>query len=135
MRTGSIAAALFLVGVALAVLGAAVTNDLTTATGLAALGAGFAAFGGILWVGPTVRHRYAPPPSLAGSTLALLRDSFRTGQLGRQAIVATVVSLERDTGLAREGMNPEEERRLTRLDAAGFRTWLDGRLERLERET
>ena len=135
MRPGPIAAALFLVGGGLAAVGAGVTNDLPIATGLAALGAGFAAFGGILWVGPTVRHRYSPPPSLAGSTLALLRDSFRTGRLGRQAIVATVVSLERDTGLAREGMDPDEERRLTGLDAASFRAWLDARLDRLERET
>lgn len=134
MRDAHLAAVLIVVGAVLAAVGAAST-DLSAATALAATGAAVAAFGGFVWVGPTVRHRYPAAPIPAGSTLTLLRDAFRSGPLGRQAIVATVVSLERDAGIVATGMGPDEERRLLALPPAEFRSWLDGRLDRMEHET
>ena len=66
-----------------------------------------------------------------------LREAFRSGPLGRQAIIASVVSLERNTtgGASLRRLDPEAERRLVASDPATFRAWLDDRLSRLEEET
>lgn len=137
MREEVAAATLLSLGAAAAVIaaGASAANP-GIATPLAAIGAGLAGFGGVLLLMPSVRHRYSRPTPLVGATLVLLRDAFRSGPLGRQAIIATVVSLElqRVSGPG-TGMNPEEERRIIALDPPGFRLWLDDRLEQLERET
>ena len=120
--------------IGLAVLAAA-TADPGLASELAVAGAALAALGGVLLLLPIVRPPFTPRPPIVGSSLVLLRDAFRSGPLGRQAIVANVVSLELRDDAKAAGLNPEEERRILALDAAGFRAWLDGRLERLERET
>jgi len=127
---------LFGLGGVAAILGVAATANPGLEVELAVAGTALAAFGGVLVLWPSVRHRYAPAPPVVGATLMLLRDAFRSGPLGRQAIVAAVVSLEhrRDPSAA-VGMNPDEERRILALDSRGFRSWLDERLDRLERET
>ena len=119
-----------------AILAVAATANPGLELELAVAGTALAAGGGMLVLWPSVRHRYTPAPPVIGSTLMLLRDAFRSGPLGRQAIIAAVVSLEhRRDPSATVGMNPDEERRILALDARGFRSWLDERLDRLERET
>jgi hypothetical protein len=127
--------ALLVLGAVAALIGVAVPA-LDQATELAVVGAALAMVGSVLLLYPNVRHPVSDEPPLVGSPLVLLRDAFRSGPLGRQAIIATVVSLEasgRTTGAM--GMSPDEERRLIQLDPRAFRAWLDDRLTRLENET
>jgi hypothetical protein len=129
--------ALLGVGFVLAAVAIAATGDLAVGTYLATGGAALAAVGVLLLVLPVVQHRgSAPPADPPGSSLLLLREGFRSGPLGRQAIIASVVSLEQGTtyGSLRR-LDPDEERRLVACDARTFRAWLDERLTRLERET
>lgn len=136
MREGLAAITLLALGASAAVFAAGINGNPELTTALAALAAALAGFGGVILLAPAVRHPYAPVPPMVGATLVLLRDSFRSGPLGRQAIVATVVSLEHHgAAAAAPGMNPDEERRLIALDPPAFRAWLDGRLDRLEQET
>ncbi|MCI4321378.1 MAG: hypothetical protein L3K18_03450 [Thermoplasmata archaeon] len=136
MRGELAALVLFGLGGVAAFLAVAATANPGLEVELAVSGVALASIAGVLVLSPSVRPRYAPAPQVIGSTLVLLRDSFRSGPLGRQAIVAAVVSLEhrRDPSAA-VGMNPDEERRIMTLDAVRFRSWLDERLDRLERET
>jgi hypothetical protein len=130
------AVALLVVGGIVAAAAIAATSSLATASAVAAAGTGIAAFGLVLLVAPIVRR---PPVRLeapVGSSLVQLRESFRSGPLGRQAIIATVVTLERAaSGEAFGRVTPEEERRLVAADPAEFRAWLDARLASLEKGT
>jgi len=124
------------VGGILAAAAIAATNDLGTATELAAVGTALAGVGLVLLVAPVVGHARSPRPDPVGSSLVLLRESFRSGPLGRQAILATVVSLERaGSGEEFGRLSPDEERRLVAADPATFRAWLDERLTTLEQGT
>jgi hypothetical protein len=126
---------LLVLGAVAALLGVAVPA-LDQATELAVAGAALAIVGSVLLLAPNVRHPHSEEAPIVGSPLVLLRDAFQSGPLGRQAIIATVVSLEasgRSSGAT--GMSPDEERRLIQLDPRAFRAWLDERLTRLENET
>ncbi|HXQ94376.1 MAG TPA: hypothetical protein VN864_04310 [Thermoplasmata archaeon] len=129
--------ALLLVGGVLAAASIFATAEPGVGTELAATGAGLAAVGVALLMVPAIRHRGLPvPPDPVGSSLIRLREAFRSGPLGRQAIIASVVSLERNsTGGSLRRLDPEAERRLVASDPATFRAWLDDRLSRLEEET
>jgi hypothetical protein len=133
----SVGVALLGVGFVLAAVAIAATGDLSVGTALATSGAALAAAGVVLLVLPVVRHRgSAPPADPPGSSLLRLREGFRSGPLGRQAIIASVVSLEQGAnGNSLRRLDPDEERRLVGCDARTFRAWLDERLTRLERET
>lgn len=136
MSEGRTAFGFLLVGGALAAVAVAATGDLGIATGLAAVGAALAAVGVIVLLAPVVGRPVAPEPPVVGATMVFLRESFQAGPLGREAIVATVGSLEQTRTGGREArMGPEEERRLVAAPLAEFRAWLDARLDVLERES
>ena len=66
---------------------------------------------------------------MVGAPLVVLRESYQSGPLGRQAIVSTVASLEQTrTRGAEARMSPDEERRLIASPLEEFRAWLDERL-------
>jgi hypothetical protein len=136
VREAPLGVALLAVGGILAAAAISATSNLTTATELAAAGTGLAGVGLVLLVTPVVRHARVPQANPVGSSLVLLRESFRSGPLGRQAIIATVVSLERaGAGGGFGRLSPDEERRLVAADPATFRAWLDERLTTLEEGT
>lgn len=65
-----------------------------------------------------------------------LRRSFRTGEIGRSSIMATVRALERD--LSPTGRTPlsfDAERQVLDLPPDQFRQWVDDRLHRIEAAT
>ena len=87
-----------------------------------------------LW--PRLRRPTTPPTLLVGDPLVGLRDAFRSGQLGRQTIIATIATLHRGLGGGAASPLPlEEERRLLRASSTEFRRWLEGEVTRLERAT
>ncbi|HEV8049050.1 MAG TPA: hypothetical protein VGP88_00480 [Thermoplasmata archaeon] len=137
MREEPAGLALLVLGGILAAAAIAATVEPGVGTALAATGAALAGAGVLLLVSPAVRHRGpTAPDDPVGSSLVLLREAFRSGPLGRQAIIASVVSLEQGTtGATLRRLDPEEERRLVASDPAAFRAWLDQRLTRLEQET
>jgi hypothetical protein len=87
--------------------------------------------------------RLTPVPEAEGSpsgggrlesdSLLRLRRAFRSGEIGRTTILATVHALERDLGPGvRTPLSVEEERRALQLPQDQFRTWVDERLQRIE---
>jgi hypothetical protein len=73
------------------------------------------------------------PEQTESDSLLRLRRAFRTGEMGRTLILATIHSLERDlepTG--RTPLSIEEERAALRLPPEQFRRWVDDRLTRIE---
>ena len=73
------------------------------------------------------------PNRMESDPLLRLRRAFRTGDMGRSTILATIHALERD--LEPTGLTPlsvEEERAALGLSAEKFRTWVDERLQRIE---
>jgi hypothetical protein len=136
MTDEPIGIALLVVGGVVAAIAIAATTSLATATLVAAGGTGIAALGLVLLVAPIVRHPPSRSTDPVGSSLVQLRESFRSGPLGRQAIIAAVVSLERAaSGDAFGRVSPDEERRLVAADPETFRAWLDLRLANLEKQT
>lgn len=125
-----------LLGGAVAAIAAAATHDLGIATALAALGAALGGIGVLVLLSPVTGRAHSAEAPIVGASLVVLRESFQSGPLGRQAIVSTVASLEqtRTRGLEPR-MSPDEERRLVASPPDEFRAWLDARLEILERET
>jgi hypothetical protein len=74
-----------------------------------------------------------PPERTESDSLLRLRRAFRTGEMGRSMILATIHALERDlqpTG--RTPLRVEEERAALRLPPEQFRRWVDDRLTRIE---
>jgi hypothetical protein len=129
--------ALLAVGSILAAVGIGLTAaDFSLATAVAAGGTVVAVVGAAALLAPTVRYRRTFAPLPVGAPILALRDALRSGPLGRQRVIATVVALAPRGGVdGAAGMSPDEERRLLALDANDFRTWLDAQLDRLERET
>jgi hypothetical protein len=85
----------------------------------------------------SLRPYRRPSPSSAASpesdSLTILRESFRSGQLGRRNILTTLRGLERDlAGDRRAPPSLDEERALMDATADAFRRWVDERLSELE---
>jgi hypothetical protein len=136
MRAEGLGVALLVVGGVVTAAAIAATTSLDTASELAVSGTALAAAGLALLVAPSVRHRSAPVPDPVGSPLVQLRESFRSGPLGRQALIASVVSLEHRAADGSFGrLSPDEERRLVASPPETFRAWLDARLDALESDT
>jgi hypothetical protein len=136
MREEVAALTLFVLGGALALLAAGATHDLGIATALASGAVALAGVGLVVILAPVVGRSHWVDVPIVGAPLVLLRESFQSGPMGRQAIVSTVASLEQSrTGGTQARMSPDEERRLVMADPAEFRAWLEAHLERLERET
>lgn len=75
-------------------------------------------------------------PRLETDSMLRLRRAFRSGEIGRSAILATIRALERD--LSPTGRTPlsfEAERTLLALPTDQFRLWVDDRLRRIEAAT
>jgi hypothetical protein len=73
------------------------------------------------------------PPRVEFDSLLRLRRAFRSGKIGRSAILATVHALERDLGTAgRTPLTVNEERQALEMPLAQFRKWVDERLQRIE---
>ena len=67
-------------------------------------------------------------------SLVLLRESFRQGVMGRQAILSTLGGLEAEVfGSRYATLSLEEEERLRTSSPRAFRKWVDERLAQLER--
>jgi hypothetical protein len=101
--------------------------------GAAALAGGLVA---ILVLADRVRRTHGPAVVVDSEILLSLRDSLRSGSIGRQRVIAAVQSVDRAAGA--EGGVPvgaEEERRIVELPQEAFRAWLAEQLDRLERET
>ncbi|MCI4329512.1 MAG: hypothetical protein L3J80_01415 [Thermoplasmata archaeon] len=136
MREEPVAFGFLLLGGAVAAIAAAATHDLGIATALAALGAALGGIGVLVLLSPVIGRAHAVEAPMVGAPLVVLRESFQSGPLGRQAIVSTVASLEQTrTRGAEARMSPDEERRLIASPLDEFRAWLDERLDLLERET
>jgi hypothetical protein len=136
MREALAAFGLLLVAGVLAVVAAGTTHDVGIATALAALAVAVAGVGVLVLLSPVVGRSHIVEAPMVGAPLVILRESFESGPIGRQAIVSTVASLEQArTGSTVARMSPDEERRLVTSDLPKFRAWLDARLEQLERET
>ena len=83
-----------------------------------------------------VRLPRRPPAVPEYDSMILLRDSFRSGVLGRQAILTTVGGIEaRVRGGGRRLLSLEEEERLKGASSEQFRSWVLRRVEELERES
>ncbi|MCI4330299.1 MAG: hypothetical protein L3K19_00425 [Thermoplasmata archaeon] len=103
------------------------------AAAIASLGA--AAYAGLL-LEERVRRVPAPLPVLGGDPVVGLRESFRSGPIGRQSIIQLIATMERSLGSRGSApITPAEELRLLNGSRAEFRTWVAGRIQRLERET
>jgi hypothetical protein len=88
----------------------------------------------LLAVLPRVRRNRGAFREEHFDTLVLLRESFQQGVMGRQAILSTLAGLEAEVfGARRSTLTLEEEERLRTSSARVFRTWVDGRLNELER--
>ncbi|MGC2290168.1 MAG: hypothetical protein WA688_09995 [Thermoplasmata archaeon] len=69
-------------------------------------------------------------------SLLRLRRSFRSGEIGRSSILATVRALERDLSpFGRTPLSLEGERAILDLPPDQFRRWIDDRLRRVEAAT
>jgi hypothetical protein len=69
-------------------------------------------------------------------SLLRLRRAFTSGTIGRSAILATIRALERDLSPAGPTLlSLEEERTILNLPPKQFRSWIDGRLRRIETAT
>jgi hypothetical protein len=136
MREELAALGFLVAGGVLAVVAAGTTHDIGISTALAALAVAVAGVGVLVLLSPVVGRSHVVDAPLVGAPLVILRESFESGPIGRQAIVSTVASLEqaRTTSVVAR-MSPDEERRLVAADLPTFRAWLDARLEQLERET
>lgn len=89
-----------------------------------------------LTLGERVHRRAWVPAVPDADPLVLVREGFRSGPLGRQALVAAIAGLERSFGgSAARPVTPEEERRLRSASPEEFREWVRGRLEALEAAT
>ncbi|HKS59969.1 MAG TPA: hypothetical protein VJS68_04250 [Thermoplasmata archaeon] len=65
-----------------------------------------------------------------------LRESFRSGKLGRTNVIATLGLLQLQmTGTAPPPIDEAEEARLLGLSAERFRAWANGEMARLEART
>lgn len=76
------------------------------------------------------------PERVESDSLLRLRRSFRTGEIGRSAILATVRALERD--LSPTGRSPlsfDAEREVLDLPPQQFRKWVEERIARIEATT
>jgi hypothetical protein len=74
-----------------------------------------------------------PPERTESDSLLRLRRAFRTGEMGRSMILATIHALERDLEPAgRTPLSIEEERAALRLPSEQFRRWVDDRLTGIE---
>jgi hypothetical protein len=136
VREGPVAFGFLLLGGAFAAIAAAATHDLGIATALAAIGAALGGVGVLVLLSPVVGRAHAVEAPIVGAPLVILRESFQSGPLGRQAIVSTVGSLEQArTQGAEARRSPDEERRLIASPLTEFQAWLDERLDVLERET
>ena len=91
---------------------------------------GWAAYA--LW--PRLRRPAADRFTERFDTLVLLRESFRQGVMGRQAVLSTLHGLEAEIlGARRASMSLEEEEHLRTAPPREFRAWVDGRLAELEK--
>ncbi|MCI4325899.1 MAG: hypothetical protein L3K00_08505 [Thermoplasmata archaeon] len=136
MREELAAFGLLVVAGVVAVVAAGTTHDIGIATALAATAVGVAGLGVLVLLSPVIGRSHVVDVPIVGAPLVILRESFESGPIGRQAIVSTVASLEQArTGSVVARMSPDEERRLVASDLPKFRAWLDARLEQLERET
>lgn len=80
--------------------------------------------------------RQAGRERVESDSLLRLRRSFRTGQIGRSAILATVRALERDLGPSgRTSLSLDAEHEVLTLPPEEFRKWVDERLQRIEATT
>jgi hypothetical protein len=82
---------------------------------------------------------HLPPPSAPApeyDSLAVLRESFQTGRLGRQAILTTVASLQQAVeGSQRTPLSMAEEEQLRTAPPHAFLEWVEARLAELEHDT
>ena len=98
----------------------------------AALGA--AAVLVLLAILPRLRTSSGTAREEAYDSLVLLRESFRQGVMGRQAILSTLGGLEAEVfGSRYATLSLEEEERLRTSSPRAFRKWVDERLAQLER--
>jgi hypothetical protein len=88
----------------------------------------------LLTIAPRVRPASATYREEHYETLVLLRESFRQGVMGRQAILSALGGLEAQVfGSRRATLSLDEEDRLRTASARVFRDWVEGRLSDLER--
>jgi hypothetical protein len=101
--------------------------------GAAAFGAGVVA---LLVLGERIQRTVGRPVMIESESLVTLRDALSSGSLGRERIIAAVRALEWGQSIRDPSSAViDDDRRLLDLPAGEFRSWLAGRLERLERET
>jgi hypothetical protein len=130
-RGGSVA--LIAVAVVAGVAAVAAGPDLTAATAAALVALAAAAGAAALGLRPTRTPRPAPVAPPESDSLILLREAFRSGALGRRAILSTLRGLERDLGGdIRPPPSLDQERALMDAPPERFRAWVDERLDALE---
>jgi hypothetical protein len=79
------------------------------------------------------RSTFRPPER---ATLVLLRESFRSGPLGRQSIITTIGGLDASIrGSRRAVVSMDEESRIREMPPSEFRQWVETRLSELEQES
>jgi hypothetical protein len=81
------------------------------------------------------RVRFPPPAPLSAEfeTSLPLWESFRSGQLGRQTVIATLRQLSREMlGPGAAELSEGQEQALLMMGPAEFRDWADQAMSRLE---
>lgn len=106
-------------------------------TEVAAPAAALGLLAAVVWAARSLdRHRTRSLPARlddAGPEADLLRSGFRTGPIGRAAVLATLAGIEADLlGPARRGLTLEEEQQLLAAPPDRFRSWVEERLAVLE---
>ena len=95
-----------------------------------------AAVAGISVLSGQVRRPARPNIPTPSDSFVPLREAFRTGRLGRQAVIATLRSLERDMlGPAGRLLPFDQEQQLLLLTPKEFREWAVARMRILEAST
>jgi hypothetical protein len=136
VNDGGVRAALLVAAIALAIAAILADTNTDSAIPLAvAAGLALTGFAALSVVGRTrfVRAPFVPPVT---DPLVALRNSFRSGALGRQRIAGAVLELQRET-LGRSSGRPADPGapRPEDLPPDKFRAWVSAQLDELERAT
>lgn len=109
--------------------------DPSLAAGAAAIATGAGAICAVGLLASRARwERWTLPPRIPDPR-ARLRDAFRSGALGRQAILAEIRGLEHAAGAIPGTVDSEAERQLLAAPTSVFLDWVEQHLAALERAT